>query len=47
MKEVSKKPENYNLLDPKVIESPYDAYAAYRENAPVYLSPDTGFYIVT
>tara|TARA_B100000029_G_scaffold422834_1_gene429737 strand:- start:16 stop:1287 length:1272 start_codon:yes stop_codon:yes gene_type:complete len=47
MKEVSKDPESYNLLDPKVIESPYDAYAAYRENAPVYLSPDTGFYVVT
>lgn len=47
MKEVSKNPKNFNLLDPKVIESPYDAYAAYRENAPVYLSPDTGFYIVT
>ena len=42
-----KSPENYNLLDPDVIESPYEAYKVYREEAPVYHSKDTGFYVVT
>ena len=28
-----KSPENYNLLDPDVIESPYEAYKVYREDA--------------
>ena len=42
-----KLPENYNLLDPRVIESPYEAYSVYREKAPVFLSPDTGFFVVT
>ena len=37
MKEVSKDPESYNLLDPKVIESPYDAYAAYRELSLIHI----------
>ncbi|SVA15556.1 uncharacterized protein METZ01_LOCUS68410, partial [marine metagenome] len=47
MDKIEKLPKNFNLLDPKVIEDPYEAYSVYREKAPVFLSPDTGFYVVT
>ena len=42
-----KTPNNYNLLDPVVIENPYEAYEVYRNQSPVYKSPETGFYVVT
>ena len=42
-----KSPKDFNLLDPDVIESPYEAYEFFRNNSPVYLSPHTGFYVVT
>ena len=42
-----KSPEDFNLLDPDVIENPYEAYEFFRNNSPVYLSPHTGFYVVT
>lgn len=41
------KPEDFNLLDPAIQECPYDAYDVLREQAPVYLDPQTGFYVVT
>ncbi|MEC9458561.1 MAG: cytochrome P450 [Pseudomonadota bacterium] len=42
-----KTPNDYNLLDPVVIENPYEAYEVYRSQSPVYKSPETGFYVVT
>ena len=42
-----KTPNDYNLLDPVVIENPYEAYEVYRNQSPVYKSPETGFYVVT
>lgn len=40
-------PQDFNLLDPAIQECPYDAYDVLREQAPVYLDPHTGFYVVT
>ncbi len=42
-----KTPNDYSLLDPAVIENPYEAYEVYRSQSPVYKSPETGFYVVT
>lgn len=36
-----------SLLDPDIIQRPYGAYAWMREEAPAYLDPTAGFYIVT
>jgi len=35
------------LLDPKVQQCPYSAYHKLRDEAPVYLDPDTEFYVIT
>lgn len=35
------------LLDPDTIQCPYEAYDWMREEAPAYLDPTAGFYIVT
>ena len=47
MNKKTKLPENYNLLDPEIIENPYEAYEVYRDKAPVYHSKETGFFVVT
>ena len=44
MNKKTKLPENYNLLDPEIIENPYEAYEVYRDKAPVYHSKETGFF---
>jgi len=36
-----------NFLDPGLQENPYEAYEVLRKEAPVYLSPDTGFFVVS
>ena len=36
-----------NLLDPSLQENPYEAYSVLRSKAPVFLSPETGFYVVS
>ena len=41
------KPEDFRFLDPEVQKCPYDFYKLLREEAPVYLEPETGYYIVT
>lgn len=43
MKESKIKLSDINFLDPDLQEDPYDAYEVLREEAPIYLSPDTGF----
>lgn len=41
------KPEQFSLLDPAVQQCPFAYYKVLREEAPVYLMPETGMYIVT
>jgi cytochrome P450 len=42
------KPLNeYDFLDPDLQRCPYEFYHALREEAPVYLEPRTGFYLVS
>lgn len=36
-----------NLLDEEVLECPYPAYDMLRKEAPVFLDPGTGFYVVS
>lgn len=36
-----------SLMDPEIQQCPFDHYDTLRAEAPVYLMPDTGFYIVT
>ena len=38
--------EDYNPFDPEVAESPFEYYAALREQAPVYRTP-MGFFMVS
>jgi len=38
---------DFNLMDPKTQECPYEFYGLLRKEAPVYKMPDTGFYIVS
>ena len=47
MKEKKIKLSDINFLDPDLQENPYDAYEVLREEAPIYLSPDTGFFVVS
>jgi len=42
----SKPIEDFNFLDPAVLDDPFDYYRALHEQAPVYLMPETGMYIV-
>jgi cytochrome P450 len=37
----------YSLMDPNVQECPYEAYAALRDEAPVYRDPATGVFVIT
>jgi cytochrome P450 len=39
--------EEINLLDSKLQNCPYDAYQLLRDDAPVWIDPITGFYVVT
>ncbi len=41
------KPEQFSLLDPAVQQCPFAYYKALRDEAPVYLMPETGMFIVT
>ncbi|MGE0666024.1 MAG: cytochrome P450 [Sphingomonadales bacterium] len=41
------KPEQFSLLDPAVQQCPFAYYKVLRDEAPVYLMPETGMYIVT
>ena len=47
MKESKIKLSDINFLDPDLQENPYEAYEVLREEAPIYLSPDTGFFVVS
>ena len=38
---------DFSLMDPEVMECPYDFYEALHEEEPVYLVPEVGFYIVS
>jgi cytochrome P450 len=42
-----KRPSEYNFLDPDLQRCPYEFYHALREEAPVYLEPSTGYYLVS
>jgi cytochrome P450 len=39
--------EDHSLLDPAIQESPFDYYRALHAQAPVYLMPDSGAYLVS
>lgn len=39
--------DEVKLLDEEVLECPYPTYDILREDAPVFLDPDTGFYVVS
>jgi cytochrome P450 len=43
----AKSPEEFSLLDPAVLECPFDFYAALREHAPAYQIPYLGFWLVS
>ena len=47
MRESRIKLSDINFLDPDLQENPYEAYEVLREEAPIYLSPDTGFFVVS
>jgi cytochrome P450 len=38
---------DWNLMDPKVQQNPYEFYKLTRQQAPIYRMPQTGFYLVT
>ena len=38
---------NWNLMDPKVQQNPYEFYKLARLKQPIYRMPQTGFYLVT
>lgn len=40
-------PDQVNFFDPKINECPYPAYEVLREQAPVWVDPFTGMYVVT
>jgi cytochrome P450 len=40
-------PDSFSLLDPAIQECPYAAYAMLHREAPVYLDPRAGFYVIT
>jgi cytochrome P450 len=42
-----KSPSEYDFLDPNLQRCPYEVYHALREEAPVYLEPRTGYYLVS
>jgi cytochrome P450 len=42
-----KSPSEYDFLDPDLQRCPYEFYHALREQAPVYLEPRTGYYLVS
>ncbi|MEH6757437.1 MAG: cytochrome P450 [Parasphingorhabdus sp.] len=42
----SKPIEDFNFLDPAVLDDPFEYYGALHEQAPVYKMPETGMYIV-
>lgn len=39
--------EDHSLMDPDIQESPFEYYRALHEQAPVYLMPDAGAYLVS
>jgi cytochrome P450 len=41
------KPDEISFFDPDVNRCPYDAYQVLRDEAPVWLDPITGFYVIT
>jgi hypothetical protein len=43
----SKPIEEFNFLDPAVLDNPFEYYRAVQEQAPVYLMPETGMYLVS
>jgi cytochrome P450 len=42
-----KPPNEFDFLDPELQRCPFDFYRALREEAPVYLEPRTGYYLVS
>jgi cytochrome P450 len=42
-----KPPSEYDFLDPDLQRCPYEFYHALRDEAPVYLEPRTGYYLVS
>lgn len=40
-------PDDYDFLDPKIVEDPYPFFAALREHAPVYQIPGAEVYLVS
>ncbi|PHR11810.1 MAG: cytochrome [Sphingopyxis sp.] len=42
----SKPIEDFNFLDPAVLDDPFEYYAALHEQVPVYKMPETGMYII-
>ena len=38
---------DYNPVDPGILECPYEFYGRLRDDAPVYLVPQTGHYVVS
>lgn len=40
-------PDDYDFLDPEIVDDPYPFYAALRENAPVYQVPGTDVFLVS
>ncbi len=42
-----RRPESFDPFDPRVIEAPYDYYAALRRHAPVHEVPGAGFHVVS
>ena len=39
--------DEVNFFKPEINKCPYDAYQVLRDEAPVWLDPLTGFYVVT
>tara|TARA_B100001996_G_scaffold382770_1_gene375628 strand:+ start:272 stop:1519 length:1248 start_codon:yes stop_codon:yes gene_type:complete len=39
--------EEINFMDPKTQSCPYEAYSILRNECPIYLMPDLGFYMIT
>ena len=44
---VPEKPDDINFLDFKLQNCPYHAYEMLRDDAPVWIDPITGFYVIT
>ena len=47
MSEDTARPLDINFFDPQTNNCPYDAYRELRDDAPVWLDPHTGMYVIT